>query len=244
MVENKILARVRRGEKALGLSMKPASEALVELAGRWGLDFVSFDGQHDPLTPAFVERLCRVADGFGITPMMRIPDHRESTILSYLDRGIKAITVPNVQTGEQAEALVKYAYYAPQGLRSATGLRVILNAGSHDLPYLYRVTNENTMVIPQLESATALENVDDILQVKGIDYFAWGPQDLAQSMALPGQPQHPQVLEAMAEAEAKIRAAGKGLFQDITRSVDLLSTVIGAMESLLKDHGRTPNLSW
>ena len=71
MIENKILKRTGQGERALGLRMKSPSEALVELAARIGLDFVHFDGQHEALTPAFVERLCRVADGFGITAMMR-----------------------------------------------------------------------------------------------------------------------------------------------------------------------------
>ena len=83
MITNKILERARNGQKALGLTLSDPSEELVEMAGRMGLDFVGFDGQHSPLTPERVEQLCRVADGFGVTPTMRIPDQRESTILSY-----------------------------------------------------------------------------------------------------------------------------------------------------------------
>jgi 4-hydroxy-2-oxoheptanedioate aldolase len=244
MTTNKILERIRQGEKALGLSMRFPSEGLVELAARIGLDFVSFDGQHSALNPVVVEQLCRVADGFGITPTMRIPDHQPSTILTALDRGIKVITVPNLETKEQAEALVKYSYYSPKGLRSAAGIRVVLNAESGDRTYVYAVTNENTMVVPQLESITAFENLDEILTVDGIDYFAGGPQDVAQSMGFPGQPDHPQVREAIAKAEEKVRTAGKKMFGDVTEAIAVVDVIKDATRDLLEENGRKSQLQW
>ena len=98
MVPNRILERAAKNEKALGLSLTNCSGELVELAGRMGLDFVDFDGQHSPVTPAEIGEMCRIADALGITVMMRIPDGRESTILSFLDRGVRGITVPNLLT--------------------------------------------------------------------------------------------------------------------------------------------------
>ena len=77
--------------KALGLTLREPSGLMVELAGRCGLDFVSFDAQHDPLTPAEIGETCRIADPYGMTVSMRIPDDAESTILSYLDRGVRVI---------------------------------------------------------------------------------------------------------------------------------------------------------
>ena len=122
---NRILERIRSGEKALGLAMQYPSEVLVEGAARMGLDFVSIDGQHGVVSPEMIEGVCRVADGFGITPAMRVPDQSESTLFLYLDRGMKMITVPNLQTAEEAEKLVQYTYYYPKGRRSATSQRVI-----------------------------------------------------------------------------------------------------------------------
>ena len=78
MFTNNCLTRIRNGEKALGLDMSDPSEELVELAGRIGLDFVGFDGQHSPITPERVGQLCRVAIGFGVTPIMRVPDGRRA----------------------------------------------------------------------------------------------------------------------------------------------------------------------
>ena len=104
--------------------------------------------------------------------------------------------------------------------------------------------NASTMVVPQLESATALENLEEILTVEGIDYFAPGVGDLAQSMGLPGQPSHPRVQEAWRGAGDKIRAAGKGLIEDAIETVRAIDVVYGAAAGLLEKHGREPNLSW
>ena len=106
LLRNKALERIRSGEKALGVNMYDPSEELVEMAGRMGLDFVNFEGQHAPMPPERVATLCRIAHGFGVTPTMRIPDGQESTLLSYLDRGIMQVTIPNLLTREQAEDLV------------------------------------------------------------------------------------------------------------------------------------------
>ena len=238
MISNKILERISRGEKALGMGMSHPSEELVELAARMGLDFVNFDGQHTPITPEVAERMCRVAEGFGITPTMRVPDDRESTILSYLDRGMRQITVPDIQSKSQAEALVRHAYFAPKGLRSSTSVRVVMNQQEGGRKQLFDEVNANTIVVPQIESVTALENLDEILTVDGIDYLSGGPEDMAQSMGLPGQHTDPRVQEAYERAGEKIRAAGKSWLNDHTEDVHAVWAVKDAAEALLAKHGR------
>jgi 2-keto-3-deoxy-L-rhamnonate aldolase RhmA len=250
MIKNKILEQIQRGEKALGMTITEPSEELVELAGHMGLDFISLDGQHSTFSPEVVESLCRIADGYGITPTMRVPDQYESTILRYLDRGVRLIVVPNLQTKEQAEALVRNSYFAPKGLRSETSIRTIFNMGGQrrkegDRAERMADINAVTMVVPQLESTTALENLDGILEVEGIDYFAGGAGDLAQSMGLPGQPSHPEVQRAWRQAMEKIRVAGKGLpFEDSIESIRVIDVVYDSVEELLEKHGRKPQISW
>ena len=243
MVKNKILERIHNGEKALGLTMSDPSEELVEMAGRMGLDFVGFDGQHSPLTPERVGQLCRVADGFDVTPVMRVPDQHESTILSYLDRGIRQITVPNLLTKEEAEAIVKYSYFAPLGLRSATSLRTVFNqTGSRK--ELFEQVNANTIVVCQLESITAFGNLDEILSVEGLTYFGGGPEDIAQSMGLPGGHDDPRAVEAYRKACEKVRASGKFMMEDFIESVPVFQSVQGVVEKLLEKHGRKTTLSF
>ena len=94
---NRILERIREGKKALGLAMQYPQEYLIEAAGRMGLDFVSLDGQHGVMSPELIETMCRVADGYGITVGVRVPDQEESTLFLYLDRGVKMIIVPNLE---------------------------------------------------------------------------------------------------------------------------------------------------
>lgn len=244
MITNKILDRIRNGEKALGLSMTQPSEELVELAGRMGLDFVNFDGQHSPQDPQVIENMCRVADGFGITPTMRIPDSLESTILSYLDRGIKEITVPNLHTREQAEDIVRYSYFGPVGVRSSTSLRMAFESGSGGRAELFKTINENTMVCAQLESLEAIKNLDEILKVDGLEYFGGGPEDLAISMGLVGQHTHPKVIEAYKEVREKVIRAGKVWIGDHTESVNAFGAIMGAGSELLQKHGRQSGLTF
>ena len=244
MFTNNCLTRIRNGEKALGLAMSDPSEELVELAGRIGLDFVGFDGQHSPITPERVGQLCRVAIGFGVTPIMRVPDGRESTILSYLDRGIRQITVPNLQTREEAEALVKYSYFAPLGLRSATSLSMVFHQDTASRADLMADVNANLVVVPQIESATCVDNLEDILQVDGLQYFAEGREDMAQSLGLPGGHADPRVDEAYARARTKLKAAGKEMWIDHLESIDVTQLVRGGAEDLLRDHNREPQMKW
>jgi len=241
---NKILERIRNGEKALGLATQYPSERMVEGAARMRLDFISLDGQHGVVSPEQVEGICRVADGYGITPAMRVPDQSESTLFLYLDRGMKMITVPNLQTAEEAEKLVQYTYYAPKGRRSATSLRVIFSAGgdASDPQAFFDFTNENTILVAQLESITAFNNLDEILEVDGMDYFAGGPLDIAQSMGLGGQPNHPDCVEAFQQACDKVRAAGKHMIGDHTVSVDVFSAVHDGVKAMMAEHGRESQL--
>jgi 4-hydroxy-2-oxoheptanedioate aldolase len=241
---NRILERVRNGEKALGLAMQYPYEQMVEAAARMGLDFISIDGQHGVVSPEDVETICRIADGFGITPAMRVPDQEESTLFLYLDRGMKMITVPNLRTAEEAERLVKYCFYGPIGRRSATSQRVIFTSGgdASDPRDFFNFTNENTIVVPQLESITAFENLDEILEVDGIDYFGGGPLDIAQSMGHHGQPDHPACIEAYQAACDKVRAAGKHMIGDVTESVDVFAAVHDGVKTMMTVNGRTSEL--
>ena len=244
MLTNRILERARKGEKALGLSFKEASGELVDLAARMGLDFVDFDAQHTPITPAEIADMCHIADAHGITVTMRVPDGRESTILSFLDRGVRVIVVPNLLTRQEAEDMVKYSFYAPLGLRSATSVAILKSQIDGEHPRLFAETNANTVIVPQLESIVSLENLDEILKVNGIDYFAAGPEDMAQSLGLTGQPRHPKVVETYAKIKEKLEAAGKRMFGELTETVAVFDLTKSAIAGLLEKHGRTSKLGW
>ena len=233
MPTNKIIEKMRLGQKAVGISLSFYSDEIIELAGVMDLDFVSYDGQHAPITPETIDRFCRMCDGWGLTPAMRVPDQIQSNILNYLDRGMRVITIPNLENKEQAQKLVEYCYFAPRGLRSYTSKRVTRFGFETDLKAMMDRTNDELLIVPQLESITAYENLDEILKVEGIEAFAGGPNDLAQSMGLPGQPDHPDCLKVTQEGTEKIHAAGKRRDSDIMVSVDATIAVKDAVSAML-----------
>jgi len=230
---NKIIEKMDKGEKAVGISLSFYADEMVELAGAMGLDFVNYDGQHAPVTPETIDRFCRLCDGWGVTPTMRVPDQIPSNILNYIDRGIKAITVPFVNTKAEAEAVVDCCYFAPKGHRSYTSKRVMRFGLVDDLKDMMDRTNDDLLVMPQIEDIKAYNNLDEILKVDGIKVFAGGPNDLAQSMGHPGQPDHPDCLKVTSEGTAKIHAAGKFRNEDVMISVDATIAVRDAMRSML-----------
>ena len=230
---NKIIEKMDKGEKAVGISLSFYADEMVELAGAMGLDFVNYDGQHAPVTPETIDRFCRLCDGWGVTPTMRVPDQIPSNILNYIDRGIKAITVPFVNTRAEAEAVVDCCYFAPKGHRSYTSKRVMRFGLVDDLKDMMDRTNDDLLVMPQIEDIKAYNNLDEILKVDGIKVFAGGPNDLAQSMGHPGQPDHPDCLKVTDEGTAKIHAAGKFRNEDVMISVDATIAVRDAVRSML-----------
>jgi 4-hydroxy-2-oxoheptanedioate aldolase len=114
--------------------------------------------------------------------------------------------VPHVNTRAEAEAAVRHAKFAPIGHRGFAGGR---SAFGEKMADYTRRANEETMVVVMLEEVEALANLDDVLKVEHVDVFFVAPGDLAQSMGLPGQTDHPKVQAAIDDAVARIAAAGR-----------------------------------
>ena len=238
MPTNKIIDRMNNGEIALGLDLNFYSDDIIELAGLMGLDYVNYDGQHGPITPETIDRFCRMCDGNGLTPSMRVPDQLPGNILNYLDRGIQSIVVPLTDTKAQAEDLVKACFFAPIGRRSFTGQRIIRYGLTDDVKTIMQNTNANFLLVPQLETITAYKNLDDILEVEGIEVFAGGPNDLAQSMGHVGEPDHPDCLEVTSEGESKIRAKGKKPSSEVMRGLRVTESIRASIQEFLSENGR------
>ena len=142
---------------------------------------------------------------------------------------------PHVETAAQARQLVDACRFVPEGQRSWGGGRgTFYNDGRLlDQPGLQRtewmaLSNPQMLVMAQLETVTAFENLDQILAVEGIDAFAWGSNDLAQSMGLPGMPDHPDVKAAEAAVADRIHAAGRKLSSEVSTVIALPSIILDA----------------
>jgi len=133
---------------------------------------------------------------------------------------------PHIATQADAEQLVKACYFGPLGERSFGGNRGCdYDFELTDKKTYYRQCNDNMLVGALLEDKGVLENLDEILTVKGIDYFAIGPNDFAQGLGFPGEPDHPEVLAAMEEVNTRIQTAGGRVRENVMRS-DWVKTML------------------
>jgi 4-hydroxy-2-oxoheptanedioate aldolase len=241
---NKIIEKNKQGKKGIGLGLVyPSAEAIEIIGMLGGFDFVQLDGEHGLFSPESIDEMCRVADGFGLNVIARVPDISTSTINSYLDRGVTGIWGPHIESAEEARALIDASLFGPDGQRSWGGGRgnyynhstLIDIPGSERTEYL-RQTNANTLVLCQLESARAFENLDAILEVKGFDGYVFGPNDLAQSMGLPGQPGHPDVVAAERQVADRIHAGGGKLYTDLVAVIELRHLIVDAAQKFAADN--------
>ena len=206
MRDNTAKRKLAAGQAVSVVNPTYTSGGLVELLGRSGFDVIFLDCEHGPAGWDEVEDMVRAAELAGATPIVRVQSHDHSVITRALDRGAGGVQVPHVNTRAEAEAIVKAAKFAPIGHRGFAGGRSAL--GEKMAEYTARANTE-TMVVVMLEETEALRNLDDILKVDHIDVFFVAPGDLAQSMGLPGQMEHPKVQEAIDAAVKRITAAGK-----------------------------------
>ncbi len=241
---NKIIEKNKQGKKGIGLSLLyPSAEAIEIIGMLGGFDFIQLDGEHGLFTPESIDDMCRVADGFGLNVIARVPNISASTIDSYLDRGITGIWGPHIETVEQAQQFADASLFAPDGQRSWGGGRgnyynnsaLIDIPGSERTEYMQQ-TNANMPVVCQLESARAFENLDAILEVKGFDGYIFGPNDLASSMGLPGQPSHPDVVAAERQMANRIHAAAGKLYSDLMVVIELRHLIVDGAQQFLADN--------
>lgn len=232
---NRVKAAMREGRMAYGYNLSFPSPWVVEILGLLDFDFVWLDGEHGPFSLDQLEDICRTARGIGITPIARVPDIQDSTILRFLDRGIQGIVGPHIATQADAEQLVQACYFGPLGRRSFGANRgTHYNYGLADKAAYYQEANHQMLVGALLEDAAVLANLDGILSVPGIDYFGIGPNDFSQSLGYPGQPEHPEVRNAMGEITRRIRQAGRKMGQDIMVSSWVSEMLLEAGKQVLQ----------
>jgi 2-keto-3-deoxy-L-rhamnonate aldolase RhmA len=201
MAEN----RVAVGHMILEFSTR----GIAKIAEAAGLDFVLLDMEHSGLELDRVADLAAWFKATPVTPLVRVPGSYYHFIARCLDAGILGVMAPNVETAEQARAVVSAAKYAPEG-RRGLGLGTAHNdyVPPHAAEYLCEA-NANTSVICQIESVRGLENLEAIAAVEGVDVLWVGHYDLTQSMGVVAQFHHPQFLAALERVAQTARRHGK-----------------------------------
>lgn len=201
--------RLRTADRPLvGMWVVSGSPIAAEIAAGSGLDLLLIDGEHSANTLESIQLQLQVVAAFPVCPLVRVPFGDAVVIKQVLDLGAQNLIVPMVSSAEQAAALVQAVRYPPQGVRGVGSALARSSRWNRIDDYLAQA-NDSVSLTVQIESAEAVEQVEDILAVDGVDAVFVGPADLSASLGLLGQQGHPTVVSAVERVLDAAAAAGK-----------------------------------
>lgn len=227
---NRTKRLLQNGKSACGSWVSLANPLAAELMGIAGFDWLLIDMEHgtgDYQTLALQVMAINAAG--ETTPVVRVQSNDPVAIKRVLDVGAAGIMVPGVKTAEEAKLAVAATRYAPEGIRSVAATRV--NAYSINKSFMDKA-NKNIAVFIQIETAEAVENIEDILDVTGIDVIFIGPNDLAAALGHRGDRDHPTVQCAIKKVEDATKRRGISLgsvSRDKASAAELLERGYGAL---------------
>ncbi|MDF1727505.1 MAG: HpcH/HpaI aldolase/citrate lyase family protein [Sulfitobacter sp.] len=207
MRKNTFKQALIEGRQQIGIWQMTRDVQITEMLGLCGFDWLLIDCEHTPNSEADVLAKLQALNGSDTMPAVRPSCLNVSEIKRLLDVGAQTIIVPYVQTVEEAELAAAAVDYPPGGIRGVSGGSRSSLYGT--VPGYFERAREEICLIVQIETVSAMEKLEDIAAVPGIDGIFIGPADLAASMGHPGNPGHEEVQEAIASAMRRIRAAGK-----------------------------------
>jgi 2-dehydro-3-deoxyglucarate aldolase len=208
---NGLIETIENGEVALGLLDNTYSPTVVEYCGELGLDFVWLDLEHggpDPWDNVAIEDLLRAAERTGVEPLLRLPDTDPTLVRKTLDLGARSVFLPRVETAAEVREAVRSARFHYDGAPGDRGL-ASPRASRWGLVDDYVATeDEETLVGATIETEAAVENLDAILDVPELGFVFVGPLDLSVSLGHPGEPDHPDVQDAVETIRSSALDAG------------------------------------
>ena len=190
--------RIRAGECVYGMMIRQARDPGAPCVfAAAGYDFVFIDMEHGNYSMETVADLIRGARSVGLATLIRVPHLEKFFISRVLDAGAEGIMVPMTSTPEQAREIVRWAKYPPFGERGLGGQTGQTDYKPAKADQLLKDANDSTVVVAQIETQKAIDNIDGILGVEGIDVGLIGPNDLSVSIGVPDQLGSEKVIQAV-----------------------------------------------
>jgi 4-hydroxy-2-oxoheptanedioate aldolase len=206
---NPVRAKLRRGEPSVGTWLTLSDPTVAQLMARVGFDWLTVELEHSPTSLESAAQMFAIAGGNGAVPLVRVPHNSVAHIKRVLDTGAWGVIVPMVNSRAEAEAVVRAARYRPIGERSIGGAQHAASFGTDPAKY-YARANDEILVIVMAEHVDAVERIDAIVSVPGIDAVFVGPNDLHASLGLPPafDSDHPAFNQALRRILAAAKAHG------------------------------------
>ncbi|EXJ12581.1 MULTISPECIES: 4-hydroxy-2-oxoheptanedioate aldolase [Nitrincola] len=206
--KNRFKQGLNSGQPQYGLWLGLPDNSAAEIAAVAGFDWLLIDGEHAPFDLRTIMSHLQALAPYDVAPIVRCVEGNTALIKQLLDIGVQTLLVPMVDSAEQAEQLVKAVRYPPEGIRGL-GTSLARAARWNQIPGYLQKANREICLIVQVETATAMDNLDAILAVEGIDAVFIGPSDLSASMGYVGDAGNPAVVASINQGLNKIRDAGK-----------------------------------
>jgi 4-hydroxy-2-oxoheptanedioate aldolase len=213
-----------RGERQVGLWCGLASPIAAEILAGAGFDWIVIDGEHAPNDITTLLPQLQAMRGGTAEPVFRVPWNEPVIIKRALDVGARTVLVPFVQNSEEARKAVAAARYPPLGIRGVAVTPRVTDYGR--IKGYHSNAHLETCVLVQLETKAALNEIEAVAAVEGVDGIFIGPSDLAAAFGHLGNPEEPEVQAAIKDAAKRIRATGK--------SAGILTGNANAVEALFE----------
>ncbi len=195
---NRIKHALQAGQPVIGtMVVEFRQPSVMQLLANAGFDFVIIDSEHGPFSIETIADLTRAAKQYGLTPIVRIPDLTYPYIAPTLDSGAQGLMVPRIINAQQVRDVVQIMKYPPIGIRGSALSRGHTDFKSGSVAEAMTTANEETMLIVQIETRSALDNIEEIVATPGVDVALIGPNDLSISLDIPGQMDSPQLQAAI-----------------------------------------------
>jgi 2-keto-3-deoxy-L-rhamnonate aldolase RhmA len=205
-VNESFLQRIMKGDLLLGTILTLPSPEVAEVLSRSGFDWLFVDMEHTQLDVAHVQQILQ-AVGRDFPCLVRVPSLDEAWIKKVLDTGPAGIIVPHVNTAEEVRTILRWTKYPPEGERSA-GISRAQDYGLGLRDYMERA-NDNLAIVPQVEHKDAVDNIEAMAGIAGLNVIFVGPFDLSGSIGKLGQVNDPEVLGMI--RKVKTVCAGEGI---------------------------------
>ena len=211
LLRNPLAESLSAGRLGLALIVQKSATVDIAVAGRsCGFDALSVDLEHSVISESEAAQICVTAMLAGVTPLVRLPSHEANVANRILDAGALGVIAPHVESAEEARAIVAACKFSPQGARSVSYHWPHLGYRTHHDPRAVSAAfNAATTVVVMLESPLAVERVDDIAAVPGVDIVHVGSVDLADAMGVPGQLDDPRMMACYERVIGACRRNGK-----------------------------------
>ena len=202
--------KILNGELCLGVGLRQSRTVDIgKIMATSGYDWLFIDMEHNSMDIDIASQISVAAQDAGITPIVRVPDFAHHHATRVLDCGAMGVVFPHVENADIAKKLVSYCLYPPKGHRSMTGVLPQLDFKQNAIAEVASIINENMLIVIMLESPEAIENVESIAAIDGVDVVLIGTNDLCMEMGIPGDYSNPKVKNAYIKVIEACKKYGK-----------------------------------